>query len=650
MKFWLCLLSLLPMLAQALPSDERFLNAREAFRTGDRARLATLYAQSAPAHDLDPWVEYFYLRQRISEDNATEVERFIGQQAGSYLGERLLGDRLKYLADEGRWDEYLAGYARLSQPQQDAELECRYLEARWRKAGLQTDAAVFAAVQQLWFATLDLPDKCQPLMEGLASQAVLGVDEVWTRMRLQLENKRYTTAARLADYLPQAQRPTLKQLQQIADKPQAYLKRVAGNLAGQRLAHELFLFAIQRQARIDTQPAALALQQAQRRLNAEERAYAWGQLAWWAAIRHQPEALEWYLLATQDVDALNDEQRAWRVRAALREHDWAQVRRSIEKMPDTQATQPAWAYWYGRALEEQGRRAAAQGYYRSIAGQPNFYGSLAAEELGQRITPPPQAQALSQDELTAAHNTPGLRRALALFRLNLRLEGIREWNWTLRGMADRQLLAAADLAQRSELFDRAIYAAERTQGQHDFSLRYLAPFRDQVEPRARQVALDSAWVYGLMRQESRFVLRANSSVGAKGLMQLMPKTAAWVAKKMGMKEFHPDHVMSMDTNVALGTYYLHMVLADLDDQPVLASAAYNAGPGRARRWRADRPLEGAIYAETIPFDETRDYVQKVMSNAVYYAALFEKKPQSLKARLGTIASRNASGSSIAGLP
>jgi soluble lytic murein transglycosylase len=179
--------------------------------------------------------------------------------------------------------------------------------------------------------------------------------------------------------------------------------------------------------------------------------------------------------------------------------------------------------------------------------------------------------------------------------------------------------------------------------QHDYALRYLAPFRDSVEPLAREIAVDSGWVYGLMRQESRFMMNAHSGVGAKGLMQLMPKTAQWVANKIGLKNYHPARVAELGTNVTLGTHYLKMVLTSLDNHPVLASAAYNAGPGRARRWRAEVPLEGAIYAETIPFNETRDYVKKVMSNAVYYSTLFEDKPQSLKTRLGMVGARGVGG-------
>jgi soluble lytic murein transglycosylase len=153
-----------------------------------------------------------------------------------------------------------------------------------------------------------------------------------------------------------------------------------------------------------------------------------------------------------------------------------------------------------------------------------------------------------------------------------------------------------------------------------------------------------------MRQESRFITSAKSNVGASGLMQLMPATAKWVARKIGLRDFSQGRVNDTETNVLLGTSYMRLVMENLDNHPVLASAAYNAGPGRAKKWRADRPLEGAIYAETIPFSETRDYVKKVMSNAVYYSALFNGKPDSLKARLGTIGARTADAPKDADLP
>jgi soluble lytic murein transglycosylase len=214
-------------------------------------------------------------------------------------------------------------------------------------------------------------------------------------------------------------------------------------------------------------------------------------------------------------------------------------------------------------------------------------------------------------------------------------------------MDDKQLLAAAEFARQHEMFDRAINTADKTLALHDFSVRYLAPYRAALGDNARAQQLEEAWVLGLVRQESRFAPAVKSSAGAAGLMQLMPATAKWVAGRMGMHDYSWARVTDAQVNAALGTYYLRHVLDDLDGNPVLAAAAYNAGPGRARKWRDTRPLEGAIYAETIPFNETRDYVKKVMNNTMYYAAILGGQVSSLKARLGTIAPRGGKDKFVA---
>ena len=215
---------------------------------------------------------------------------------------------------------------------------------------------------------------------------------------------------------------------------------------------------------------------------------------------------------------------------------------------------------------------------------------------------------------------------------------MREWNWALRGRDTAFRLAAARLAVNNYLYDRAITSAELANPAGAWELRFLTPYRELIEPHANSKNLDISWVYGVMRQESRFIIPSRSPTGAQGLMQIMPATGKWVAGKLGLY-YHPGLLRDPETNVELGTEYMRIILGELEGDQVLAAAGYNAGPGRARRWRASQPLEGAVYAETIPFDETRDYVKQVMTNAVIYAALFEGRPQSLKARLGTIQPR-----------
>jgi len=221
----------------------------------------------------------------------------------------------------------------------------------------------------------------------------------------------------------------------------------------------------------------------------------------------------------------------------------------------------------------------------------------------------------------------------------MRTESLREWISAVRGLPDDGLLLAADFARRQGLYDRAINTAERTRDLHDFELRFLAPYRELAQRAAEENGVDEAWVFGLIRQESRFTPVARSRVGATGLMQIMPATAKWIARQLGVKRFDSREMDDPERNIQFGTYYLRHIQDSLDGSPVLATAAYNAGPGRAQRWRTGEPMEAAVYIETIPFNETRDYVKKVMSNAMYYAARFDQPSVLLKDRLGEIPPR-----------
>ena len=645
MKAWLCLLLLASPLVFAAPGDDYVLAARDAYRYGERVKLGkqldalrTLRSQN----ELEPWVEYWQLRQRLEDDvngdslsSAAAVGDFLARSPGSYLAEKLRAEWLRLLGKRAQWPDFQRDYPLLVEP--DDELVCYALQAR---ASEQQDPSVLEEARPLWFSSLELANSCVPLMERLIVVGRITTDDVWLRLRHLLEANKLAAAKKTAGYLPQNQMPSAKTLDAIADKPLRYLDKSLPDY-GSRASREMVLYAVERLAKSDPVAAADAWQRMQARFSATERSYAWAQIAWSGAQHHVPQALTWYLAADEAPQVLSEDQLTWRVRAALRASDWPAVQHAIENMPTQLAAKPDWTYWLGRALAAQGHPEEARISYFRISGQANFYGNLASEELGQPIQIPPRAAAPTSEELADVRANPGFRRALALFRLELRNEGVREWNWSLRGMGDRQLIAAAELARYSEVLDRSISSADRTQVEHDFSLRYPAPFRKLVDVQAKELSLDHGWIYGLMRQESRFVMTAQSGVGAQGLMQLMPKTAQWVARKIGLKGYRPANVAEMETNVALGTNYLRMVLASLDNHPLLASAAYNAGPSRARKWRADVPLEGAIYAETIPFKETREYVKKVMSNAVYYSALFEDQPRSLKSRLGVVGPRGS---------
>jgi soluble lytic murein transglycosylase len=261
---------------------------------------------------------------------------------------------------------------------------------------------------------------------------------------------------------------------------------------------------------------------------------------------------------------------------------------------------------------------------------------LAKDELGDLMAGAPINYVPSDAEVQVVKNQPAMQRALELQRLDMRWESRAEWAWATKDYDDKQMLAAAELAIRQSWYDLAISTAEKTKFVHNFVLRYPAPYREIVQAFSKANGLDEAWVYGLTRQESRFVSYAKSGVGASGLMQVMPATAAWIAKKTGFSEYRQNMIRQTETNVKLGTYYLRYTLDLMSGQAAMATAAYNAGPGNARHWAPKKPMEGAIYAETIPILETRQYVQKVMANTCFYSNNLGTKSVSLKQRLGLI--------------
>ena len=402
---------------------------------------------------------------------------------------------------------------------------------------------------------------------------------------------------------------------------------------GQR---EAALYALTQLAKKAPDEAATLWQQHQDKYSLAEQRYGWGQIGLHAARRHDSRAMSWFLRADTVASEL---QATWKARAALRAGQWIEVFRSIEAMPSAMQNEAVWRYWKARSLKALNANYPANMLFAKLSREIHYYGLLAEEELPAKLETRPADYKITPGDLKTAESRNGLQRALLLRRLGDNGNAIEEWNWALRDLDDRNLLAAAELARRAEWYDRAINSAERTREEHDFDLRYIAPFRNLASAYAQENSLDEAWVYGLMRQESRFIDYARSSVGAQGLMQIMPATAKWISKQLGLNKNAHAGVGKPETNIRFGTYYLKHVFDSLSQSPVLATAGYNAGPGRARRWQADTALEGAIYVESIPFLETREYVKKVLANAMFYRNRFGGASQTLKDRLGVIPAR-----------
>ncbi len=631
-------------------SDAVILHMREAFNKGQLKRLTELLPR-AQNHVLAPWAAYWELSARLETAEPAEIGRFLTRFAGTYQEDRLRNDWLLLLGKSRDWSRFVKEAASYRM-QDDSEVRCYVLamEHSLAKVDMSQEA------KALWLAQKNSEDGCAFAVQVHFDSQLLNEQDIWQKVRSALEFRRNAAARQAFDMVaPQAG----AQWAAVTTKPERFLIR--STLSNQRLTQELVVLALIRLAQSEPERAAeLLAGRWQKHLGPKQRDWAWAAIGMQAAQKLSDDALGFF--ANSKLSSMQDEHLAWYARAALRQGDWPRVSSAIGAMTPEAAAATTWVYWRARAMLALPGSDAAQQQARqllqSVAGVRGFYELLAQEELGLDITPPTLPEPLSEAEKAAASNNPGLQRALAAIALGLRSEGVREWNYSANlhtpgGMSDRELLAAADLACRHEVWDRCINTSERTRSVIDLAQRFPMPHKQAVLARSREIGLDPAYVYGLIRQESRFIVDARSGVGASGLMQVMPATARWTAKKIGLTDFKPHQITERDTNIAIGTGYLKLVLDDFAGSMPMAAAAYNAGPGRPRSWRGQTGapvLEAAIWAENVPFAETRDYVKKVLANTTIYAAMISGQTQSLKARLGQVGPMDGSFTENRDLP
>lgn len=621
------------------------LEAREALRKRDGARLAALRDQaSAQRHTLASWIDYWELGNRLAQAQQAELDAFYARWPGTYVEDRLRNDWLLELGRRRDWANFAREHPRFRM-NDDREVQCYALLAEHldaQQTGKALPASFKARALEAWEGQRDLDDGCALMALTLYEARLFGPADAWRRARLAAEANR-PRVVRMATALAA---PALQaQVNSTLDKPALYLN--AGATVTNRAQAEVATLALIRVAANEPEVAAnLLAGRWQERLPRDLSAWAWAQAGRSAALKLSPDAAAYYRSAWTEAErvgdampAWSDDTFAWAARAALRtlngSERWPAVQRAIDHLSPAEQRDPAWRYWKARAQRETAAPGAAgdrqssqaQAALRQLGGELHFYGKLASEDLGQPFAVPHKPQPLTEAEREAARNHPGLTRALLLIALGLRSEGVREWNFSLRGMNDRALLAAAERACEREVWDRCINTSDRTRHEIDLEQRFPMPFRQDVVASAKDIGLDPAYVYGLIRQESRFVMDARSHVGASGLMQLMPSTARWTARKIGLP-YSAEQITERTVNLKLGTSYLKLVLDDFDGSQAMAAAAYNAGPSRPRRWREGATIEPAIWAENIPFNETRDYVKKVLSNATVYAAMLAGQRQS----------------------
>ncbi len=617
---------------------ETYQQAKQAYQSKNLPVLAealeTLKQRRSP---LVPYLQYWQMILTMDQLSYVQVQAFLQENNETLLAQRVRELWLKRLGRVQFWDQFVEVRAQIPAyySLNDTGNLCFQVQA-----GIALDdPAAYADGKRLLLSGKELPADCQGMMEALQEVGVLDEALLLTAYRNALFANKPALAKVLAKRARKTDAVFFRQMDEVVKNPALALKK--GNIQDKTAyGRALYLYAIDRQAKADGALAQSSYLKYSGILNNEEKQLIQAYMALESARKHEPAAAKAF--SKLDTAVFNTEQWEWYARSVLRAQDWAALLKVINGMPNTLAEEHAWRYWKARALKARGQATEANLLLAPLSQERHFYGWLAAEELGPVAGEPMVTYQPTDEEVRQFARQPVIKRIEALFDVEARYEARLEWLYLLDALDDPTRIVAAQYAFLKGWYDLTVLAADKTSRTHNFELRYPTPYRDYLQKASKARDIDEAWVYGIIRQESRFMHYAKSSVGAGGLMQVMPATAKWIAKKLGWSTYNDGMLHDIDTNVNLGTYYMRYTLDTFDGQEAMATAAYNAGPGRARRWAADMPLEGAIYAETIPFSETRNYVKKVLANAHMYASRLGLPVTTLKKRLGTVPARGAS--------
>ncbi|MEO8408786.1 MAG: lytic transglycosylase domain-containing protein, partial [Oxalobacteraceae bacterium] len=443
--------------------DEDFIALRDAARQADAEKIDRI-ASRLSNYAIDSYVNYYRLKAHLKTASEPEIRSFLARYEGSAIADRLRNDwllELGYSRDWVRFDEQYPQFAL----NDDTQIKCYALMSRIdKRQQVAPDARALLVVPK------DYGVACVALLTVLAETGQFDENDLWEQIRLAAEVNNLALARQLTALVD------LTMVEQVAIAISQPAQTAAFGPGNERAAHEAYLIALGRLAKSSPEQAARTLSGNGAALTPQEQAQAWAQIALPASLNLAPEAADYWRRANGARLSLEGYQ--WRARAALRAGDWQQVGAAIDAMPAGLRDDATWIYWSARALKAQGQNDTAQKMFASIADQTNFYGQLAIEESGRKITIPASAAKATPSEVAAMAVNAGLRRALKFFGMNLRFEGTREWNWELRKMSERQHLAAAEFARQNNVLDRMVNTSDRTKTEVDFEQRFPAPFRD----------------------------------------------------------------------------------------------------------------------------------------------------------------------------
>lgn len=624
-----------PSFSQDITEEEEnrrrdYLAALEALKVGQTSRFKTLYNR-LDGYILRGYLEYESLKNRVSSTPAADLRRFLADNSQAPISDTIRKKWLRALASRGDWPTFLKEYQDI---EDEPELQCLRLSHLLKNSEQQ--AALMTEAEQLWLTGKQLPRACDPVFSAWKKAGHMTTDKIWARIRLAMEARNLRLAGEIASHLDPSERVWVRRWQDMHRDPVRELHNISYPVETP-VARMVVKHGIVRLAYRDPEEAMIQwhLLKGKYQFFGEDDNYVMRHIGILAAQDQLPQALVW--LSEVSADPGDESLHLWRVKAALRAGQWETAKRFIAGLGEAQQQDSRWRYWSARIFEATGNKSDARSLYKGLARDRSYYGFLAADRVDADYSMQHVSIEASPEEISAMLARPGIQMAQELYQMGQVIDARRQWIWTMRRMNNRELAVAAVIAQQWGWHDRAILTVAKSDQQDDLELRFPILYRDVIEANASEAGIDPSWVYGVVRQESAFVVDARSSAGALGLMQLMPATGRLTGRKIKMPIHNNRSILNVENNLRLGASYLKEVLGRNNGNQVLATASYNAGPHRVSSWVPERSMEADIWVELIPYSETRDYVKNVMSYTTVYDHRLGSRPVRLRSRMTEIA-------------
>jgi soluble lytic murein transglycosylase len=598
--------------ATSLLQQRQYYDTAKLALNGGNSEPYKRYAQALEDYPLEPYLAYDELTARLKSASNSEIEAFLADHGDLPQANWMKLRWLRWLAERGDWQPFVTYY----DPKLNfTELDC--LNGQYQLTHGLTLAGN-ATAEKLWLVGKSQPQACDPLFERWEAAGQLTESKRWQRLKLASEARNYSLGSHIANQLPTLSKQGAL-LVEVAQNP-LLLKQTARFTPATAQMADIVSLGLRRLARQDPELAlnlldSYALTQS---FSKNEKVAIAREIGLLLAKRFDSRALP--IMAKYDPELLDNNVSEWRARLLLRLGRWDEAYQLTLKLPPELANTNRWRYWQARSLQlAQPQSKQAISLYKPVAGERDFYGFMSADRLKTPYQVNNRPMVLSPQLTEKVRSTAGIRRALEFHARGQVVDARREWYNVTRLFSRDEMVAQAKLAYDMQWYFPAIRTISQAQYWDDLDIRFPMAYKGSLTRAAKTRSLQSSWVFAITRQESAFMNDARSGVGAGGLMQLMPATAKETAKRFNIPLSSPQQVLNPDTNIQLGAAYLSQVHGQFNGNRVLATAAYNAGPGRVRQWlKGAKHLPFDVWVETIPFDETRQYVQNVLSYSVIY--------------------------------